>query len=76
MSELIDKINTLEKKVNDNKIEQAKLEERKETLEEERKEILEKLKEFDIDEEDLEIKIIDMETELDKEIKKIENELK
>lgn len=75
MSEIIDKIQKLESTLNNNKVELAKLEERKKGLSEEKEKYLAQLKELKVDEDNLEITIIDMEQELNKEIEKIENEL-
>jgi chromosome segregation ATPase len=72
----IKKITELEKKVQDNKVEVAKLEERKKNLSEEREKLLSELSKTEVKEADLEITIIDMEQELMKEIERLENELK
>lgn len=71
----IKKITDLEKKVQDNKVEIAKLEERKKALSEEREKVLAELSTTKVKEDDLETKIIDMEQELMKEIERLENEL-
>lgn len=71
----IKKITDLEKKVQDNKVEIAKLEERKKTLSEEREKVLVELRTTKVKEDDLETTIIDMEQELMKEIERLENEL-
>lgn len=76
MSDYIDKINSLEKQVNDNKLELAKLEERKNNLKKEKEKLLAELKELNINEEDLETVIIDAKEELDKLMEEAENELK
>jgi len=76
MSDIIDKITKLEKKNNDNKLELAKLEERKHSLEEEKKKLLAELSETGVEEKELADKITDMEIELDTAITELENELK
>lgn len=71
----IKKITELEKKVQDNKLELAKLEERKKTLSEDREKLLSELSKTEVKEADLETTIIDMEQELMKEIERLENEI-
>lgn len=75
MSELINKITNLEKKIQDNKVEKAKLDERLENLKIEKAKKLEELKKYDVAEADLETTIIDMNAELEKEIERLEKEL-
>lgn len=75
MSNLIDKIQNLEKKNNDNKLELAKLEERKQALTEEKKKILDELKALNVSEDELETKLIEMEADLESTIIEIEKEI-
>ena len=72
----IEKIQLLENKIQENKTELTKLTERLEVSKEEKKNLLAKLKELDISEDDLEDKIVDLDTELSEKIAEIENELK
>ena len=75
MSDLIKDIQTLETTVQKNKTELAKLEERQKILKEERDKLLVSLKEQGIEEDDLEDKINDLESELTQKIEEIKNEL-
>ena len=76
MDNYVEKITTLEKQSNENKIEQAKLKERLKTLKEDKDKLLAELKELGIEEEDLEDKINDLDKEIGEEIKKCEEILK
>ena len=64
----IEKIQSLENKIQENKTELTKLTERLEVSKEEKKNLLAKLKELDISEDDLEDKIVDLDTELSEKI--------
>jgi len=75
MSNLIDKIQNLEKKNNDNKLELAKLEERKQALSEEKKKILDELKALNVGEDELETKLVEMEADIESTIVEIEKEI-
>jgi len=66
MSDLIKDIQKLETTVQENKTELTKLEERRKILKEERDKLLVELKEQDIEEDDLQDKINDLETEFKK----------
>ena len=72
----IEKIQSLENKIQENKTELTKLTERLEVSKEEKKNLLAKLKELDISEDDLEDKIVSLDTELSEKIAEIEKELK
>jgi len=65
-------INDLQKKIENNKLEQAKLQEREENLKEERKKIVDELKVYEISENDLEGEIKRLEEEVETELKKCE----
>jgi len=71
----IEQIQSLENKIQENKTELTKLTERLEVSKEEKKNLLAKLKELDISEDDLEDKIVDLDTELSEKIAEIEKEL-
>ena len=75
MSDLIKDIQKLETTVQENKTELTKLEERRKILKEERDKLLVELKEQDIEEDDLQDKINDLETELKQKIEEIQNEI-
>ena len=68
----IKNITDLQKKVESNKLEQAKLSERKENLKEERKKLVDELKVYEINESDLESEIKKLEDEVESELKKCE----
>lgn len=69
-------INDLQKKVESNKLEQAKLQEREKTLKEEKGKLIEELKVYEISENDLEGEIKRIEEEMEQELKKCEEILK
>ena len=69
-------LDTIEHKVNSNKLEQARLGERKKKLEEEKGEILNQLKEEGITEEELQDKISELEIEIQESIEKCQEVLK
>jgi len=71
----IEKIQLLENKIQENKTELTKLTERLEVSKEEKKNLLAKLKELDILEDDLEDKIVDLDTELSEKIAEIKKKL-
>lgn len=71
----IEKIQSLENKIQENKTELTKLTERLEVSKEEKKNLLTKLKELDIDEQSLEGEIDILDKELMKKITEIENQL-
>jgi len=68
----IKSINDLQKKAENNKLEQAKLSEREENLKEERKKLINELKVYEISESDLESEIKKLEEEVETELKKCE----
>ena len=68
----IKSINNLQKKIENNKIESAKLSEREENLKEERKKLIDELKVYEISESDLESEIKRLEDEVSTELKKCE----
>lgn len=68
----IKSINDLQKKVENNKIESAKLSEREENLKEERKKLIDELKVYEISESGLESEIKRLEDEVSTELKKCE----
>lgn len=68
----VQQINDLQKKVEFNKLEQAKLSEREENLKEERKKLIDELKVYEISESDLESEIKKLEDEVESELKKCE----
>lgn len=72
----IEKINTLQKQVEDTKIEKAKLQEREQTLKEEKEKLLKELEVYNIKEDDLEGEISRISDEIETEIKKVEDILK
>jgi len=72
----IEQIQTLQKKVENNKITNAKLQEREKTLKEEKDKLLEELKVYDISEQDLEGEIARIEEEVEKELNKCQEMLK
>ena len=72
----IQKINDLQKKVENLKLEQVKLEERTKTLKEEETKILNELKQFEVSENDLEGEIAKINEEIEKELNKCEEILK
>jgi len=72
----IEKINTLQKQVEDTKIEKAKLQEREQTLKEEKEKLLKELEVYNIKEDDLENEISRISAEIETEIKKVEDILK
>jgi hypothetical protein len=74
--DIIDKITTLEKRNTDNKLELAKLSEREKGFKEEKDKLLSSLKELGLKEEELVVKINDLETELNSRITEIEKEIK
>ena len=76
MSDLIKDIQKLETTVQENKTELTKLEERRKILKEKRDKLLVELKEQDIEEDDLQDKINDLETELKQKIEEIQNEIR
>ncbi len=63
---------TIEKTVQDQKLEKAKLEQRQKTLLEEKQQLLDDLTELGIEEKDLEAWLKNQETEIDKKIKKVQ----
>jgi len=75
MSNYIKEITALQEKVQTNKEELIRLEEKQKSLKADKDKILTSLKELDISEEDLGNKIEIMEEELKSEIEKIEEEL-
>ena len=66
----------MQKKVENNKITNAKLQEREKTLKEEKDKLLEELKVYDISEQDLEGEIARIEEEVEKELNKCQEMLK
>lgn len=72
----VQQINDLQKKIENTKLEQAKLQEREKTLKEEKEKILEELKVYDITETDLEGEIANIEDEINSELSKCEEILK
>jgi predicted nucleic acid-binding Zn-ribbon protein len=66
----IEEINKLQKQMDSNKIEQAKLQEREKTLQEEKEKILKELAIYEIKENDLEGEIIKINEEIEKELNK------
>jgi hypothetical protein len=74
--EIIDKIQQLEKRNTDNKLELAKLSEREKGLQEEKDKLLASLKELGLKEEELIVKIHELETELNNRVSEIEKEIK
>jgi predicted nucleic acid-binding Zn-ribbon protein len=76
MSDQIKVIQKLQEKIQNNKTEIVRFEENLKRLKEDKNKILEELKTLNIDEKDLEKKIIVMEEELRIEIEKIEQDLK
>ena len=72
----IQQINDLQKKVENAKLEQAKLQEREKNLKEEKEKILNELKVFDIVESDLDGEIAKINEELEKELEKCQEILK
>jgi len=68
----IKNITDLQKKVEANKLERAKLSEREENLKEERKKLVDELKIYEISESDLEGEIKRLEDEVETELKKCE----
>jgi hypothetical protein len=71
----IQKIQSLEKKNSDNKLELAKLQEREKTLKEEKEKIVVILKELNLNESDLVAKIKELENDLNKQIEEIDKEI-
>ncbi len=76
MSNYINQIQALQEKVQKNKEELIRLEEKQKALKAERDKILGQLKELGVTESDLDKKITIMESDLKSDIKKIEEELK
>jgi len=76
MPNYIEQIQNLQKKVEENKINNAKLQERSENLKEERKKLIDELKVYEITESDLEGEIKKLEDEVETELKKCEEMLK
>ena len=76
MSNYIDQIQNLEKTIQNNKVELAKLQERQKTLLEEKEKILTSVKELGITEVDLENKIGELQIEIEKQITDCEQKLK
>jgi DNA-binding transcriptional regulator YhcF (GntR family) len=72
----ITKITELQEKIQANKNEVIRLQEREKTVKEEKQKLLAELKTFGIDEQDLEKILKEKETLLETAIKEIENELK
>jgi chromosome segregation ATPase len=72
----ITKINELQEKIQTNKNDVIRLQERADALKEEKIKLLSELKKFDIDEKNLEQVLKEKETLLETAIKEIENELK
>ena len=69
-------LDNIERKVNDNKTEKIKLEERKKHLQEEKNKIITELKEMKIEEGELENLILDSEVEIQTQIEKAKGILK
>lgn len=71
-----EELDTIEKKVNLNKTEKIKLEERKKHLQEEKDKIIAELKGMKIEESELETLILDLEVEIQTQIEKCKEILK
>ncbi|KKM06029.1 hypothetical protein LCGC14_1748120 [marine sediment metagenome] len=69
-------LESIEKVIDTNKLEKARLEERLKKLGEDKQEILTKLKEENIKEDELESVVIDMEMEIQEQLDKAKEELK
>jgi len=76
MSDYINQITQLEKKIADSKIEKAKLEEREKSLKEEKTKILAELKVYEVSEKELGFEIVKIEEEIKEQLTKCEEMLK
>lgn len=76
MSDYINQIEQLQKQVEQNKIEQAKLQEREKSLQEEKTKILEELRIYEISEGNIEVEIQKLETQIKEELEKCSNLIK
>jgi hypothetical protein len=70
MSDYIQTINDLQKKVDESKLEQARLQERKKGLEEEKIKFITELKVYEIEEQDLDAEINKLEVSIQQELSK------
>lgn len=73
MSDYIQQITQLQEKVDNSKLEQARLQERQRTLQEEHKKILQELKVYEIEEQNLDKEINQLQIFIEEEIKKCIN---
>ena len=76
MSNYIDQITQLQKKIEASKIEKAKLEEREKSLKEEKTKILAELKVYEVSEKELGFEIVKIEEEIKEQLTKCEEMLK
>lgn len=75
MSNFTERLEKIQSSVNEERIKQAKLEERKEILKKDRSKLLEELKELGIKEEDLQEESANLEMEIEEKISGYEKEL-
>ncbi len=74
--DFLERLQNIEKKINENKIQKAKLEQKKEQLKEEYEKLLAELKTYDVTEEDLGQTITNLEVEINESLLECESELK
>jgi len=76
MDNYIEKINNLQKKVEESKLEQARLQERKKGLEDEKTKLITELGVYEIEEKDLDAEINKLEVSIQQELNKCQEIMK